>query len=161
MVLKNTLSGAILPLKDAKEISSFVHNYPVPEGQKPVAMHLDGARIFDGVIGEGVDIKEYSACFDSISVCLSKGLGAPMGSVILGSRPFVERAKWFKKMLGGGTRQVCESLPCKYKHMKKEGRRYKLIVYSLAWDDGRCWTLSCEQFHPSAKPCSRPDKINS
>lgn len=68
-------------------------------------MHLDGARIFDGVVGEGVDLKAYAACFDSISICLAKGIGAPMGSVILGKKPFIERAKWFRKMLGGGTRQ--------------------------------------------------------
>jgi threonine aldolase len=104
--LENTLSGTILPLKDAKEISNFVRNFLVPPGQKPIAMHLDGARLFDAVAGEGVDIKEYCACFDSISVCLAKGLGAPMGSVILGSKPFVERARWFRKMFGGGTRQV-------------------------------------------------------
>ncbi|OJD14406.1 hypothetical protein AJ78_05253 [Emergomyces pasteurianus Ep9510] len=103
--LENTLNGTILPLKDAKEISAFVRSFPVPEGQKPVAMHLDGARLFDGVAGEGVDLKEYCACFDSISICLAKGLGAPMGSIILGSRAFIERAKWFRKMFGGGTRQ--------------------------------------------------------
>lgn len=106
MALENTLSGTILPFKDTKEISDFVRSYPVPDGQKPVAVHLDGARMFDGVAGEGIDLKEYCACFDSISICLAKGLGAPMGSIILGSRPFIERAKWFRKMFGGGTRQV-------------------------------------------------------
>ncbi|KAJ9323279.1 hypothetical protein DTO027B5_4031 [Paecilomyces variotii] len=103
--LENTLSGTILPLKDAKEISDFVRNFPVPEGQKPIAMHLDGARLFDAVTAEGVSLKEYCACFDSISICLAKGLGAPMGSIILGSKRFIERAKWFRKMFGGGTRQ--------------------------------------------------------
>ncbi|OAX80648.1 hypothetical protein ACJ72_05011 [Emergomyces africanus] len=103
--LENTLDGTILPLKNAKEISAFVRSFPVPEGQKPIAMHLDGARLFDGVAGEGVDLKEYCACFDSISICLAKGLGAPMGSVILGSSALIEQAKWFRKMFGGGTRQ--------------------------------------------------------
>ncbi|EEP76885.1 conserved hypothetical protein [Uncinocarpus reesii 1704] len=105
VALENTLNGTIMPLEHAKEISDYVRSYPVPPGQKPVAIHLDGARIFDGVAGEGVDLKEYCACFDSISVCLAKGLGAPMGSIILGSKPFIARAKWFKKMFGGGTRQ--------------------------------------------------------
>jgi len=104
--LENTLSGTILPLKDAQEISNFVRSYPVPPGQKPIAMHLDGARLFDAVVAEGVSLKDYCACFDSISFCLAKGIGAPMGSVIVGSREFIERAKWFRKMLGGGTRQV-------------------------------------------------------
>ncbi|KAL1862272.1 hypothetical protein Plec18170_001097 [Paecilomyces lecythidis] len=103
--LENTLSGVILPLKDAKEVSHFVHNYPVPSGQKPIAMHLDGARLFDAVAAEKVDLKEYCACFDSISFCLAKGVGAPMGSVIVGTKAFIERAKWFRKMFGGGTRQ--------------------------------------------------------
>ncbi|KAJ5363621.1 uncharacterized protein N7496_009334 [Penicillium cataractarum] len=103
--LENTLSGTILPLKDAKEISEFVRNFPVPADQKPIAMHLDGARLFDAVAAEGVDLKEYCACFDSISFCLAKGVGAPMGSVIVGTKRFIERAKWYRKMFGGGTRQ--------------------------------------------------------
>ncbi|EAS33501.3 threonine aldolase [Coccidioides immitis RS] len=105
VALENTLNGTVLPLKHAKEISDYVRSYPVPPGQKPVAMHLDGARVFDAAAGEGIDIKDYCACFDSISVCLAKGVGAPIGSVILGSKPFIARAKWFKKMFGGGTRQ--------------------------------------------------------
>lgn len=103
--MENTLSGTILPLADAQAISNYVRSFPVPEGQKPIAMHLDAARVFDGVIAEGVDLKAYSACFDSMSICLAKGIGAPMGSVIVGSKQFIERAKWFRKMLGGGTRQ--------------------------------------------------------
>ena len=106
MSLENTLSGTILPLKDVKEISDYVRNFPVPEGQKPIAMHLDGARLFDAVAAENIDIKDYCACFDSISFCLSKGVGAPMGSVIVGTKAFINRTKWFRKMFGGGTRQV-------------------------------------------------------
>ncbi|KAH6998781.1 pyridoxal phosphate-dependent transferase [Ilyonectria sp. MPI-CAGE-AT-0026] len=105
VALENTLSGTILPLAEAQAISQFVRSFPVPEGQKPIAMHLDAARVFDGVTGEGVDLKAYAACFDSMSICLSKGLGAPMGSIILGSKQFIERAKWYRKMFGGGTRQ--------------------------------------------------------
>jgi threonine aldolase len=104
--LENSLSGTILPLKDAKEISDFVRNFPVSEGEKPIAMHLDGARLFDAVAAEGADLKEYCACFDSVSICLAKGLGAPMGSIIVGSKKFINRAKYFRKMFGGGTRQV-------------------------------------------------------
>ncbi|VUC32762.1 unnamed protein product [Clonostachys rosea] len=103
--LENTLAGTILPLEDAKKISQFVGSYPVPEGTSPVVMHLDGARIFDAIAAEGVSLKEYAACFDSLSICLAKGLGAPMGSIIAGTKPFIERAKYFKKMFGGATRQ--------------------------------------------------------
>ncbi|KAH8693830.1 putative L-allo-threonine aldolase [Talaromyces proteolyticus] len=103
--LENSLSGTILPLKAAQEISEFVRNYPVEEGRPPIAMHLDGARLFDAITAEGVDLKEYCACFDTVSICLAKGLGAPMGSVIVGSKKFINRAKYFRKMFGGGTRQ--------------------------------------------------------
>lgn len=68
-------------------------------------MHLDAARVLDAVAGEGVSLRDYCACFDSLSICLAKGLGAPMGSVIAGSKRFIERAKWYRKMFGGGTRQ--------------------------------------------------------
>lgn len=104
--LENTLSGTILPLRDAREISDFVRSFPVPAGQKPVAMHLDGARLFDAVAAENGRLEEYCASFDSVSFCLAKGVGAPMGSVIVGTKAFIERAKWFRKMFGGGTRQV-------------------------------------------------------
>lgn len=103
--LENTLSGTILPLEHAKQISQFVRNFPVSEGVKPIAMHLDGARLLDGVTAERVDIKEYCSHFDTVSICMSKGLGAPMGSVIVGSKAFIERAKFLRKMFGGGTRQ--------------------------------------------------------
>ena len=105
VALENTLSGTILPLSEARSISNFVRSFPVPPGTPPVAMHLDAARVLDGVAGEGVSLRDYAACFDSLSICLAKGLGAPMGSVIAGPRPFIERAKWFRKMFGGGTRQ--------------------------------------------------------
>lgn len=117
MSLENSLSGTILPLKDAKEISEYVRNFPVEEGQKPIAMHLDGARLFDAVAAEGVSLKEYCANFDSVSICLAKGLGAPMGSVIVGSKKFINRAKYFRKMFGGGARQVCYFLP-RYPYLK-------------------------------------------
>lgn len=112
--LENTLSGTILPLAEAKRISQFIRSYPVPTGTLPIAMHLDAARIFDGIAGENglddsganaVTLKDYAACFDSLSICLSKGLGAPMGSVITGSASFIARAKWYRKMFGGGVRQ--------------------------------------------------------
>lgn len=105
--LENTLDGTVLPLKDAQEISKYVRNLPTIPGQAPIGMHLDGARLFDAVSAEGVSIKDYCAYFDSVSICLSKGIGAPMGSVILGSKAFIDRAVFFRKMFGGGIRQVC------------------------------------------------------
>ncbi|GCB25694.1 alcohol dehydrogenase 1 [Aspergillus awamori] len=104
--LENTLSGSILPLKDAREISNYVRRVRVPPGRAPIAMHLDGARLLEGITAEGVTAREYLDCFDSASICISKGCGAPMGSVIVGTREFIDRAKWFRKMFGGATRQT-------------------------------------------------------
>jgi threonine aldolase len=71
-----------------------------------LALHLDGARIWNAAIASGVPERELAAPFDTVSACFSKGLGAPIGSVIAGGRDDVERARRFRKMLGGGMRQV-------------------------------------------------------
>lgn len=99
--LENTLSGTVLPLNDVKKIRQFTLNHP----NKP-KMHLDGARLFDAVIAEGVSLKDYCANFDSVSLCIQKGTGAPVGSMIVGDQAFINRAKWYRKMFGGGARQV-------------------------------------------------------
>ena len=68
-------------------------------------MHLDGARLFNAVVASGNRASELVAMFDSVSVCLSKGLGAPVGSVLVGTKPFIEEAHRWRKMFGGGMRQ--------------------------------------------------------
>lgn len=103
--LESTLSGTVLPLAEARAIADYVRSFPVSEGSRPVAMHLDAARVIDSVVAEGVSLKDYAACFDSMSICPAKGIGAPMGSVIVGSKRFIKRCKYYRKMLGGGTRQ--------------------------------------------------------
>jgi len=69
-------------------------------------MHLDGARVFDAAVALGVDASELTAPFDSVQFCLSKGLSAPVGSVIVGSADFIEEARRNRKIVGGGTRQA-------------------------------------------------------
>lgn len=69
-------------------------------------MHLDGARLWEVVAAEAGGLEQYCACFDSVTMCFSKGLGAPIGSIIIASRPFVERARHIRKGLGGGLRQA-------------------------------------------------------
>jgi threonine aldolase len=69
-------------------------------------IHVDGARIFNAVAYFGNDVRDYARHADSVQICLSKGLGAPMGSVVCGTRSFVERAKKYRKALGGGQRQT-------------------------------------------------------
>ena len=69
-------------------------------------MHLDGARLWEAVASGAGTLKEYCSCFDSLSLCFSKGLGAPIGSIIVGTQAFRERARWIRKSIGGGLRQA-------------------------------------------------------
>lgn len=71
-----------------------------------LALHLDGARVFNAIVAKKESPKHYGATFDSISVCLSKGLGAPVGSVLLGKKDFIRKARRVRKVLGGGMRQA-------------------------------------------------------
>lgn len=71
-----------------------------------IALHLDGARVFNALVATDQDSREYGRIFDTISVCLSKGLGAPVGSVLLGSREFIQKTKRIRKVMGGGMRQA-------------------------------------------------------
>ena len=69
-------------------------------------MHLDGARLFNAVVASNTDAARMARDFDSVSICLSKGLGAPVGSVLAGKKNFIEKARRWRKMLGGGMRQA-------------------------------------------------------
>ncbi|MEV0455431.1 threonine aldolase family protein [Catellatospora methionotrophica] len=71
-----------------------------------IAMHCDGARIWHAHIADGVPLATYGALFDTLSVCLSKGLGAPVGSLVVGSAEKIARARWIRKRMGGGMRQA-------------------------------------------------------
>jgi threonine aldolase len=97
--LENTIGGRIVPLAVSRQLTDFAHG-------KGLATHLDGARLFNAAVGLGVAPREVAQGFDSVTICLSKGLGCPVGAVLLGSREFIERAKRPRKMLGGGMRQV-------------------------------------------------------
>ncbi|MDI1491320.1 MAG: hypothetical protein OHK93_002529 [Ramalina farinacea] len=99
--LENTLAGTILPLSSARDISAWARAQ-----EPPIPCHLDGARLWEAVAANAGTLRDYCACFDSVSLCFSKGLGAPVGSMIVGSRGFIERARHLRKMLGGGTRQA-------------------------------------------------------
>jgi threonine aldolase len=69
-------------------------------------VHLDGARVFNAAVAEGISVAALTRGFDTVSCCLSKGLGAPVGSLLVGSREHIERARVFRKALGGGMRQA-------------------------------------------------------
>lgn len=97
--LENTLGGAIMPLDETRRIAAFARAHGV-------AMHCDGARLWEAVAAGAGSIAEYAACFDSVSLCFSKGLGAPVGSVLVGQAAFIKRARWVRKSIGGGLRQA-------------------------------------------------------
>ncbi|MEJ7681664.1 MAG: low-specificity L-threonine aldolase [Segetibacter sp.] len=71
-----------------------------------LALHLDGARLFNATVAKGEKLKKYGETFDSISICLSKGLGAPAGSVLIGGKDFIRRSRRIRKVFGGGMRQA-------------------------------------------------------
>lgn len=95
----NMAGGTVYPTKIAHEICDNAHD-------AGISVHLDGARIFNAATYLGEDVAEMTKKFDSIQFCLSKGLGAPVGSMIVGSRDFIERCRSIRKMLGGGMRQA-------------------------------------------------------
>ena len=97
--LENTFRGRVLSLDYQREASSFVR-------QRGLKLHLDGARVFNAAVHQGVQVAEITRFYDSVSFCLSKGLGAPVGSILAGQEEFIERARRWRKMLGGGMRQA-------------------------------------------------------
>ena len=92
-------NGRVVPLETMKEIYEAAKKHGIP-------VHMDGARCFNAAVALGVDIKELTRYVDSVSCCLSKGLCAPVGSVLAGPRDYIERARKNRKMLGGGMRQA-------------------------------------------------------
>lgn len=95
----NRGGGTIQPLEHVDAICDWAK-------QNSLAAHLDGARLFNAVIESGVELKRWCRGFDSVSVCFSKGLGAPVGSALAGSRDFIREARRARKLFGGGMRQV-------------------------------------------------------
>ena len=95
----NQSGGRVFPFEDQTEIAQVAH-------ERGLALHLDGARLFNAAAASGRSARELAAPYDSISFCLSKGLGAPAGSLICGARALVQRAHRFRKMFGGGMRQA-------------------------------------------------------
>lgn len=99
LTIENTFVGRVLPRDHLAEVVAFARD-------RKLATHLDGARLFNAAAALGVDVASLAEGFDSVSVCLSKGLGAPLGSVLVGDVPLIARARRWRKMLGGGMRQA-------------------------------------------------------
>src|SRR5262244_687645 len=96
---QNLAGGTVMSFEQMQDITERAHNAGLP-------VHLDGARIFNAAIVLRRDVAEIASLFDSVMFCLSKGLGAPVGSMLVGSREFIDRARVYRKMFGGGMRQV-------------------------------------------------------
>ena len=99
LALENTIGGRVLGQDYVAAATALAHG-------KGLATHLDGARICNAAVKQGISLRAAVAGFDTVSVCLSKGLGAPVGSVLLGPKAFIEQGKRWRKMLGGGMRQA-------------------------------------------------------
>ena len=97
--LENTLGGTIMPLSEVKRISKFAKEHDI-------RLHLDGARLWNAVVEGAGSLSDYCQEFDSVSLCFSKGLGAPIGSMLVGNKKFIHRARWVRKAIGGGLRQM-------------------------------------------------------
>lgn len=97
--LENTINGKVLPLTYLAEAREFVN-------QHNLKLHLDGARVFNAAVALDVPVKEIAQYFDSMTICLSKGLCAPVGSLLLGSKEYIAKARRLRKMVGGGMRQA-------------------------------------------------------
>lgn len=99
LVLENTQNGRALPLNYLKQARQFTR-------ERGLGIHLDGARVFNAAVKLGIPVGDITQHFDSVSICLSKGLGAPVGSVLVGNKKLIAKAHRIRKMLGGGMRQA-------------------------------------------------------
>jgi threonine aldolase len=99
LALENTWGGRVLPAGYVAEATALARRHGL-------STHLDGARLFNAAVASGVPAAEIACHFDTVSVCFSKGLGAPVGSALVGPRELIDRARRWRKMLGGGLRQA-------------------------------------------------------
>lgn len=99
LCLENTQHGRVQDVQYMQSARDFAH-------AQGLRIHLDGARMGNAAVSLGVSLKDIAQCFDTVSLCLSKGLGAPIGSLLIGSKSFIEEALRWRKVTGGGMRQV-------------------------------------------------------
>ncbi|CAG9939704.1 unnamed protein product [Clonostachys rosea f. rosea IK726] len=96
--LENTLNGMIMPLDEVRRISKFAR-------ENGIKIHCDGARLWEAVAAGAGSLPEFCSHFDTVSLCFSKGLGAPVGSVLVGTKEAIKHSRWVRKSIGGGLRQ--------------------------------------------------------
>lgn len=136
IALENTFGGRVLPVAYMLEVAAIAQRHGL-------GLHLDGARAFNASVQLGVDIAAFTAPFDTVSICLSKGLGAPVGSVLVGRADLIETARRNRKMLGGGMRQAgilaaagLYALEHNVERLAEDHRRAKRLAEGLARHEG-------------------------
>jgi threonine aldolase len=127
----NKAGGTIYPLEEIKSISELARN-------RNIALHLDGARLWNASVASGIMPNEYARYFDTVSVCFSKGLGAPVGSALAGTREKIEKARKYRKIFGGGMRQAgiiaagaLFALEHNRERLKEDHKKAKLLAEQL------------------------------
>ncbi len=132
LCLENTQAGRVLPLEYLNQARAFCD-------RTGLALHLDGARIFNAAVSLDVPVSEISNQFDTVSVCMSKGLGAPVGSVLCGHKELITKARRWRKVLGGGMRQAgmlaaagLYALQNHVKRLKEDHDNARLLAQGLA-----------------------------
>jgi threonine aldolase len=128
----NRAGGTLYPLNEIKKISALCR-------KNKIKMHLDGARLWNASVASGVSLKVYSKYFDSVMVCLSKGMGCPVGSELVGDKEFIEKARRNRKMLGGGMRQAgilagagLYALENNIKRLSEDHKRAKILAEMIS-----------------------------
>ena len=135
VVLENTANkggGSYYTLDEVRPIGALCR-------EKGLVLHLDGARLFNALVETGESTQDWGNSFDSISICLSKGLGAPVGSLLIGNRDFIKKARRVRKVMGGGMRQAGYlAAACIYaldhhvERLKEDNRRATVLGETLA-----------------------------
>jgi threonine aldolase len=128
----NRAGGVVYPIDEIKKISALCK-------RRKIKMHLDGARLWNASVASGTSLKEYSKFFDSVMVCFSKGMGCPVGSVLVGNKEFIEKARRNRKMMGGGMRQAgilagagLYALKHNLKRMVEDHKRAKTLAQTIS-----------------------------
>lgn len=128
----NRAGGVILPLENIKEISEYARN-------NNLKIHLDGARLWNASVETGISLKEYCQYFDSVSLCFSKGLGAPIGSIVVGDNKLIHRVHYYRKVFGGGMRQAgilaaacIYAIDNHFERLKEDHQRAKRFAESIS-----------------------------
>jgi len=132
----NKAGGTIYPFQEIKSIYEFTRS-------RNLALHLDGARLWNASVATKIAPKEYARYFDTVSVCFSKGLGAPVGSALVGTRKKIEQARTYRKILGGGMRQAgilaagaLYALEHNIDRLEEDHRKAKVFAEQLSGIDG-------------------------